>query len=83
MAPADNSGLFVDGDGGGSTTGLPWGTLGPVEEVSFADEPAVASPPSDCSLGIWTLRRGRLASDCVVFEREGGGGPLDDDETVR
>ena len=41
-----------------------------VLESLFADSPVPPSP-SDCSLGIWTLSRGRLASDWFVFDLVG------------
>lgn len=47
---------------------------------SRGDESAVALPPSDCSLGICTLRRGRLALTCTLLARGGGG--ISDTEDV-
>lgn len=40
---------------------------------SRGDESAVALPASDCSLGICTLRRGRLAVAWTLLARGGGG----------
>lgn len=89
-APAESR-AFVEGDGGGRTTpGLAAGA-GPVPipvpavvVVSFGDESPVALPPSDCSLGICTFSRGRLASDCIVLARDGSGMlGTEDDDAVR
>ena len=76
VAPAERTELFAEGDGGGSTTPLCVGgsVCAVADRVSLSDESSVGSPPSDCSLGICTLRRGRFAvSDCIVFDRVGGG----------
>lgn len=69
-APAERPGLLVDGDGGGRTTPLFCSafTGGAVEAASFSDESPVPSSPSDCSLGICTVKRGRFASDCKVLD---------------
>lgn len=72
---------FADGDGGGNTT--------PCDGPACCEEPLIplglevlgaselAVPPSspECSLGICTLRRGRLASDELVFVLAGTGTP--------
>ena len=39
---------------------------------SRGEDSAVAEPPSDCSLGIWTFRRGLLAPNWALFPRGGG-----------
>lgn len=80
-APAERT-AFVDGDGGGSTT--PWPTrIGVADAVppSLGDESAVALPPSDCSLGICTFKRGRFASAAAPPGRIGPG--IEESEPVR
>lgn len=73
VAPALNSALAL-GDGGGSTIppspGPREGVM--VAFVAFGEEPAVASSPSECSLGIWTFSLGRFGSFCMLFVRLGG-----------
>lgn len=39
---------------------------------AFGEESAVALPPSDCSLGIWTCRRGLLGFICRLLVLDGG-----------
>lgn len=70
LAPADNSGLLADGDGGGRTTPLGGAFIGAALAGSLAE--VSGSPPSEASLGICTFRRGLLASDCIVLDRDGG-----------
>ena len=68
---------FADGEGGGRTTPdeceasvLRAGVAPEIE--SLGDESAVALPPSDCSLGIWTRNLGLFLSICRLFVRVGG-----------
>ena len=90
VAPALSNALAL-GEGGGRTTpeafpGSPFtgAGCGAPAVVSFEDEFAVSSPPSDCSLGICTFSRGRLASVCMLFVRLGGLMPgIDGTEFVR
>lgn len=77
-APALKSALAL-GDGGGSKTPeeceasvLVLAGVGTVVPESLGEESAVALPASECSLGIWTLSRGRFASVCMLFVRDGG-----------
>ena len=39
--------------------------------MSRADSPPPPPSSPDCSLGIWTLRRGRLGSERLVLSRDG------------
>lgn len=73
--------MLALGDGGGRTTpdpcALPAETdLAGVPVVvlpeSLGEDSAVALPPSDCSLGIWTLSRGRFGSLCTLLVLGGG-----------
>jgi hypothetical protein len=73
VAPALMSAL-AEGDGGGSTTPggpeseLPLAGVVALLAVEFwGDESAVALPPSEFSLGICTVKRGR----CALFVRGG------------
>lgn len=75
-APAERSAPAL-GDGGGSTTPCPGvcclsPPLPAVSREALASVRADAVPPSpsDCSLGICTFSRGRLASGWLVLERE-------------
>lgn len=78
-APALRMALAL-GEGGGRTTPEEWDAsvlaLGGVSEAvppdSRGEESAVAEPPSDCSLGIWTFRRGLLAPIWALLPRDGG-----------
>lgn len=81
-APAERM-LFVDGDGGGSTTPLDAriGVTPLVGPASLGDESPVTLPLSDCSLGICTFNLGRFASVCMTFGR--GGPDIDDVDAVR
>lgn len=80
---------FADGEGGGRTTPeecdasvLRAGVAPEIE--SLGDESAVALPPSECSLGIWTRSFGLLLSTCKLFVRVGGAiGTTDEAECVR
>jgi hypothetical protein len=76
VAPALRRELAL-GDGGGKTTPdecdasvLRAGVAPEME--SFGDESAVALPPSECSLGIWTRSFGLFLSICKLFVRAGG-----------
>ena len=78
-APALKRALAL-GDGGGSSTPeeceasvLVLAGVTPVVPDSLGDESAVALPVSECSLGICTFNRGRFASVCMLFVRDGGG----------
>lgn len=77
VAPADSK-AEADGDGGGNTTTELWGSV-PLRCVVSAVvrgevfDSAVLLPASDCSSGIWTLRRGLAPPpDFRLLEREGG-----------
>ena len=80
---------FADGEGGGRTTPdeceasvLRAGVAPEIE--SLGDESAVALPPSDCSLGIWTRNLGLFLSICRLFVRVGGAiGGTDEVDWVR
>lgn len=74
-APALSNAL-AEGDGGGSTTPCDGpGCCEPLAPLGFdvlgASEFAVPASSPECSLGICTLSRGRLASDEFVFVRTG------------
>ena len=78
VAPALSNALAL-GDGGGRTTPdecdasvLLCGVA--LVLASLGEDPAVALPASECSLGIWTFSRGRFSPPiCMLFVREGGG----------
>lgn len=70
-APALRRALAL-GEGGGRTTPEEWeasvlvlaGVSPGASPLAWGEEPAVPLPPSsDCSEGIWTFRRGRLAPE--------------------
>jgi hypothetical protein len=88
VAPALRSELAL-GEGGGSTTPEEWDAsvlrAGVAPEIeSLGDESAVALPPSECSLGIWTRNFGLFLSICRLFVRVGGAmGGTDEVECVR
>jgi len=79
-APALKIALAL-GDGGGKTTPEEWlasvlalaGVSPAVPPDSRGEDSAVALPPSDCSLGIWTFNLGLFAPTCALLVREGGG----------
>lgn len=79
-APALRIALAL-GDGGGKTTPEEWlasvlalaGVSAAVPPDPRGEDSAVALPPSDCSLGIWTLSLGLFAPICALFVRDGGG----------
>ena len=79
-APALRMALAL-GEGGGRTTPEEWeasvlalaGVSDAVPPDSRGEDSAVAEPPSDCSLGIWTLRRGLLAPIWAALLPRGGG----------
>lgn len=91
-APALSKALAL-GEGGGKTTpeecepSVPALRVGcvPVASVdSGGEEPAVPFPSSEGSSGICNASRGRLAFNCALFVREGGGKvSLDEIEAFR
>jgi hypothetical protein len=80
-APALSSELAL-GDGGGKSTPEEWDAsvlvragVAPVvvpPDSLLGEDSAVALPPSECSLGIWTLSLGRFGSVCMLLDRDGG-----------
>ena len=68
------------GDGGGNTTPEEWlasvlalaGVSPKVPADCRGEDSAVALPPSDCSLGIWTVNRGLAAENFPLLVRDGG-----------
>lgn len=86
-APALRMALAL-GDGGGRTTPEEWdasvlalaGVSEAVPPDSRGEDSAVAEPPSDCSLGICTLRRGLLAPIWALLLPRDGAGMSDGNE---
>lgn len=79
-APALRMALAL-GEGGGKTTPdewlasvLAWAGVSPIVPADCrGEDSAVALPPSDCSLGICTVSRGRAAPNRALLVRDGAG----------